>query len=147
MPLHTLIIKMFKFFKLAIVFLSLYAGHAAAKNSCRQCTGTSELGFTSFVTADQVKSYLGATLGKCATGGEYDLIPWNKSSCSPTNANSCKIWLVDHQIWRYCGNGGEVKLYRSNISAAGVTADYDKFDLLCTKSVECHGTCDCAACC
>lgn len=129
-----------------LALLLLYMGHVFARNGCRQCTGTHILNFKDYATLVQVEEYLSGTLGKCATGHQYEVNSWTASDCSVTDSQCCKNWDILVRVWRYCGNGGSVFLDQSNVCDGNRCTLYDRLVLTCKQSVDCRSKCDCKAC-
>lgn len=138
---------MLSFFKIALVFISLYATVNAGAKSCRQCTGTQYIDFKTYVTLEDVAEYLDKSLGPCATGMEFGVTGYynTASTCLP-NTQKCKSWHVGLNVWRYCGNGGTVSKSRPGFCNGGICAFNDNLNLKCTQSVECHSGCDLPNC-
>lgn len=160
------------FFILVLFLVSFGYG----RNGCRQCTGEKAVTIMDYVTEAQALLYVRASFGNCATGNEYEFTgsvhnncetrclknPRNPSApCSYPKEPLCKNWVFSMTIWRYCGNGGEVYLRKVDQGSFdprvhrprpnypcfnGLCAYQDDLHLECTKSVDCHGKCDCPAC-
>lgn len=147
--------------KILLAFLSIFASLVAANNSCRQCSGYQHITFNNKVTEQQALSFFRSSLGSCATGNDYYLEKVQSSNCyyppatqyvggktdyTVYTAPTCLDWTFTVKIWRYCGNGGKVTLRRTQNCISGVCASINNLELVCYKSVQCRGTCNCAEC-
>lgn len=122
---------------------SLLAACAFADNSCRQCSGQILMIFASYLSEAQATQFLKTSLGSCATGNDYVLLKPGSNDCM---GNRCKDWFFSIVAWRYCGNGPKVVIKKDNHGIGDVLAYQDYMTLVCTKSVRCHGDCNCAQC-
>lgn len=138
--------RMLQLLKIALVCLALLICPAVTRNGCRQCTGDHILNFKDFVNIGQVKTFVYATLGKCATGNNYEVKGWNSWDCQVGDITSCRTWMINYQIWRYCGNGGKVFLDNGLRCIGDLCVLDDRLRLLCHKSVDCVGNCNCSEC-
>lgn len=139
------------------LLLSLLAGVAATKNSCRQCLGQQHLTFDHYVPIQVAEAYWKASIGTCATGGEHEVRASLSTDCIKPCIQfvggkcvrwsyECKNWDFTLKIWRYCGNGGSVELRKANHCADSICTTEDHLTLACSPSVECHGNCRCSEC-
>lgn len=138
---------MLQIFRLAFVCLSLIFGTAVARNGCRQCTGSIKLNFKNYVSLYELSTYLDGSLGRCATGKQYDRTLIAEYGCMTANYEViCKNWNIGLKVWRYCGNGGKVSLRQDNVCVGNICVSLDQLELKCSKSVDCKETCDCDLC-
>lgn len=129
--------------KIVDFFFLLSVCLAVTPKSCRQCDGKYLVIFNSYVSEAQAREFIKTSLGGCATGNEYLLFNPGSNDCLGT---TCKDWFFDMKAWRYCGNGGSVTLKKDNHGIGGLMALKDYMGLTCTRSVECHGNCNCVQC-
>lgn len=130
-----------------ILYGMLVVGDVLAHNGCRQCTGEQLITFKDYVTLNEVRMYLKGTLNECATGGQYEIDDAFSIYCLEGGSEyTCKDWNIGLKVWRYCGNGSKVRLRQNNLCIANICVELDNLILDCTKSVECHGKCDCRQC-
>lgn len=127
--------------------LSLFIDLAVAKNPCRQCNADLVIHFKDHMSYSNVAKYVAGTLGKCATGAQYDMTKTFPSDCQIiNNEQACRTWEIYYYVWRYCGNGGIVNLKRTGFCSGDVCAIDDRLYMKCVKSVQCAGTCNCSEC-
>lgn len=135
--------------RLTFILLSLFAGRSAAYNGCRQCYGSLEVNFQTQVTQAQATNFMSSNLEGCATGNQIAILGYS----NPTNDCAvgaspprCKIWNISMRVWRYCGNGGVLKVNKVLQCFNNICSNFLNLDMTCTKSVGCIGKCDAAAC-
>lgn len=143
--------------------LALLLNLTSGKNSCRQCTGVMNYEFNNFISVDDALEFLKTSIGDCTTGQILDLTTAHAGPadcqyrCRPGETGpqclepgatiaKCKYWYFNLTVYRYCGNGGSVKLEKGEHCAAGLCAIKESLTLTCTKSVGCVGNCNCAQC-
>lgn len=123
------------------------AGIALAADSCRQCSGFILIIFKERYNLDNINYFLGGTLAKCATGGQYDVIGYSTSDCVTNQGHSlCAIWRIELKTWRYCGNGGLVYLSKTDRCVGSVCAQDERLSLSCNRSCWCRGRCNINEC-
>lgn len=147
--------------KSLFAFILLLAGFALSHNSCRLCAGDQRIIFDKFTFENEAVAFLKASLGNCATGADFEITRVRRQNCVDpcttgvvktwTNCAAfgnfaCKYYIFDVKIWRYCGNGGFVRLTKGGHCIGPRCATLDTLAISCTKSVECRGDCDCVAC-
>lgn len=133
--------------RVALLSLLLLAGQTLARNGCRRCQGTLTITFKEFVTSDEVREYVAGTIGTCATGKQYDIVRGFQKNCVTANfESSCKTFILDVKVWRYCGNGAHVLLKQNNVCVGQICMDSEALSLNCDKSVDCADTCHCNLC-
>lgn len=121
----------------------LLAGFTVGRNGCRQCGGKQSIYFTRAAAPLEAYAFFQSSLGRCATGNQYQVDVIVPDDC---DSLLCKSYVFYLKIWRYCGNGGTVDLKRTDHCIAGLCAATDDLNLSCRNSVDCKGTCNCAQC-
>lgn len=133
--------------KFAFVLISLLVGSVVARNGCRQCEGELSIRFKEYMTHEETEKYILTSLNSCATNNEFQITGYRNpfENCNmESNPLRCQLFTFNIKAWRYCNNGGTVSwsknkvcIFGSNICAIAVD-----LNMKCTRSVECHGTCD-----
>lgn len=145
-----------------LLLISLLSCSSVAKNGCRQCTGFKTISFGVYTSQSAAFAYFRASLGNCATGDDYQLIrvetvdcirhcdnaavEGHHTFCGRYSDYSCKHWTFILKAWRYCGNGPSVNFSVDNNCIGSKCALSESLSLVCSRSVECKGTCDCGLC-
>lgn len=127
-----------------LILLMLLTRPALAGNDCRQCFGIQKMKFVGFVDQAEAKSFAIESLKNCATGGAYVIRSASaiRSSGCSSDGLSCKEWWLNLSIWRYCGNGRKVLLYKGYYCVDTTCIEADDLDATCTRSVACSDTCN-----
>lgn len=139
-------------FKLLVFLVLLFALLIFGKNGCRQCHGWQTISFTKGLNKEQATKFFRTSIEKCATGTQYEITLVSNDycgSCSPScleEQKVCLVWRFYLQVWRYCGNGYRAEVIKEGFCNNGFCAANDFLSLVCTKSVDCIGTCDCKVC-
>lgn len=132
------------------VLLSFLTTVVSGKNSCRKCSGTQVLDFAVKVDADEATLFGIESLKECATGGDFTVNFAEPVElvypCAVGYPQTCRVWRLHLTIWRYCGNGGSVALYKGHACHGWVCVLTDFLNLLCYESVECRGECESDKC-
>lgn len=128
---------MFHAVKALFVFFFLSGGLVAGRFGCRLCSGHQIINFDSDVNEAQATTFFVNSLGKCATGNDYEILKIESKG---------RVWTFHINVWRYCGNGASNFVERGKHTIGTLTALSDGRALKCTKSVTCSGKCDCPLC-
>lgn len=134
---------MVSFLRVAIAFWGLTVSSVFARNGCRQCSGIFLKVFASAVTEGQARDYLKSKLSNCATGDQYAVTKVVQNTCT---GNTCKVWNLSIDVYRYCGNGPTVGYSLNPYCKFGKCFYGEVLQLQCTKSVDCAATCHCEQC-
>lgn len=143
-----------------VTLLALFSGEAVAKRGCRQCKGTHHAVFTGYAGESEALAFFRNSLGKCATGGDYeilDIVPKScvdpcpesirrEKNCVNRGTDMCMEYILYYTVWRFCGNGPSVFINRGNHCSAGLCSSTDILSLTCNLSVGCNEECDCKKC-
>lgn len=143
--------------RIMIALIYIFAGRVTGKNDCRACLGYQRVYFDYYVSEEVASTFWKASTGPCMTGNDFNLLGTQTEECMQICTqkvgdrcvkmeNGCKSWNFNLKIWRYCGNGGSVKLTKGKHCAGGICADQDTLTLTCNPSVDCHGDCNCRQC-
>lgn len=124
--------------QLFLIVVSLLASSATARDGCRRCYGTLELGFADYTSKSVASDVAANALDGCATGNQYYLNPFNGEVCVQ---GKCMRWKITAAVYRYCGNGGKVNFQKSFSCSGAVCSTYTSLVMNCDKSVDCVGTC------
>lgn len=129
--------------------LMLLFPNAMARNGCRQCNAMMTLETKQQIMQTQAEAMAKASIGSCATGGEYQIIGYSSrlSVCS-INAEYalCYEWKIHLKIWRYCGNGSLLDFTKMDFCSSGVCALKVNLYMKCNRSVDCASKCNIAQC-
>lgn len=138
---------MISILRILLAVTSLLVSSVVARNSCRQCEGELSIRFKEYMTHDEAAKYILTSLNSCATNNEFQITGYRNpfDYCNmESNPLRCQLFTFNIKAWRYCNNGGTVSwskgrvcIFGSNICTAAVD-----LNMKCTKSVDCHGTCD-----
>lgn len=149
-------------FRTVCILIPFFAGLVLSGKSCRQCTGSQTLSFDNYISESQAVAFFKASIGNCATGGDFEIQSTLSSICEISciteqvepkttfcvnrGPQVCKVWTFGVKAWRYCGNGRAVKLNKGKHCIGHLCAASDNLDLNCVQSVNCRGDCDCKKC-
>lgn len=125
-----------------LLIISVFTANALAAKSCRQCSGTIGATFKDFALKDEATAWVKGRIGNCAGGDKIDILGYSNPLQDCNAAQKCKSWKIDVKVWRYCGNGGTVDVYKTNQCVFKTCSVNDRLQMTCHPSVECKSLCD-----